>query len=150
MSHLIERGEVESFAPTISNVSLSLNNLKKLHCVLEVMCLSKERLTLTVNIQEGHVKKLLKRFAEQGPDQFDWDEIYHFDVLPNDIMRAMVGLHPFYFKVKMDSETLLKWGTTTVVVSTEQYINHKRNPGDDIHSRLYYVYLICQSGRLEK
>lgn len=149
VSHLIERGEVDHLTPSISDVPKSLTNLKRLHCILEIMCLSKERLTLSVNIQQGHVKKMLTSFSESPSSvSFSWDQIYHFDVRPNDVRRVMSGLHPFYFKVKIDAKTLLKWATTTVVVSTERYINHKKNSGDDIHSRLYYVYKICESGML--
>lgn len=147
MSHLIERGEVDSFAPTMSDISVSLWNLKKLHCILEVMCLSKERLTLSVNVQDLHVKKMLRMFSERS--SVNWEQTYHFDVSSNDIRRVMTGLHPIYYKVKMESHTFLKWAKTTIVVSPEDYICYKKSASDDANSRQYYVYVICESGRLE-
>ncbi|CAL8092375.1 unnamed protein product [Orchesella dallaii] len=147
MSHLIERGEVDSFAPTVADIPKSFSNLKKLHCIVEVMCLSKERLTLSVNHQEIHVKKMVQYFSEHP---LLWENIYHFDVPSNDVRRAMVGLHPIYFKVKMESCTALKCTSTTIVVSPEAYINYKPNEKEDSHaSRQYNVYLFCENGLLE-
>ncbi|ODM93100.1 Protein zwilch [Orchesella cincta] len=148
MSHLIERGEVDNFVPDINDIPKSLSNLKKLHCILEVMCLSKERLTLSVNHQESHVKKMLHYFSKHP---LVWEQIYHFDVPSNDVRRAMFGLHPIYYKIKMDSHSALKWATTTIVVSPEAYINYKLNEKDESHaSRQYYIYVLCEAGLLEK
>lgn len=150
VSHLIARGEIDNFSPNTSQLAQSLDNLKKLHCVLEVMCLTKERLNLSVNIQKGHAEKMLKRFdpSNDHASTFDWNKVYHLDVVPTDIRGIMAGLHPFYFKVKMETKTKLKWTRTSVIASTEKYFEYSKDPLEEKYLRQYYLYFLYESGRL--
>lgn len=63
-------------------------SVKKLHCIMEVLSLSKERVALSTTEQESQTRKLVEHFSK---NQLDWDKTFHFDVPMSSVAAALNG-----------------------------------------------------------
>lgn len=86
--HLIEPRDAKAFLPQRRLYKESLQCIKKLHCIMEVLCLSRERLSLAMTEQEIQTRKLLEYFAK---NPLNWDKTFHFDIPMNTISPILTG-----------------------------------------------------------
>jgi hypothetical protein len=86
--HLAEPTVTRAFLPHRKLFKESLMGLKKLHCILEILCLARERLPLSNAEQEAQTRKLYDYFAK---NPLDWDKTFHFDISMNSIAPVLPG-----------------------------------------------------------
>lgn len=85
---LIKSRGVEVFFPQRPMHKESLQNIKKLHCMLEILCLSRERLALSVAEQEIQTQKMIEYFLK---NPLNWNRTFHFDIPMNIISPTLNG-----------------------------------------------------------
>jgi hypothetical protein len=138
---LAEQNDLKAFAPQEKPVKESLMDVKKLHCMLEVLCLSKDRLALSLLDQEAQMRVLLKHFQE---NKVDWEHTFHFDVPFNAVANFINGTHPIYWNLKLESSNSHRITRTNAVLSKDFFIGHARKfyvNGDGLIPRGYYLYV---------
>jgi hypothetical protein len=75
--NLAQLSDLDYFTPKPRMFRDSVQNLNKLHCLLEILCLSKERLSLNMSEQEMQAQVVLQYFEN---NQLDWDHTFHFNI----------------------------------------------------------------------
>ncbi|XP_021954811.1 protein zwilch homolog isoform X1 [Folsomia candida] len=139
--HLIEPRDAKAFLPQRRLYKESLQCIKKLHCIMEVLCLSRERLSLAMTEQEIQTRKLLEYFAK---NPLNWDKTFHFDIPMNTISPILTGLHPVYWNLKLESSTALRVARTNAVLARDFFIGHAKKfyvTADGTMPRGYYLYV---------
>lgn len=86
--HLVEVPELDGFKPDGHKLDVSFTSVKKLHCVLEILCLVKERLGLSMEWLEAYARTTLKYLRK---NELDWNRVFHFPARMHDLKAVMQG-----------------------------------------------------------
>ena len=106
--NLAQLTDLDYFTPKLKLFRESLHNLKKLHCLFEVLCLSKERLSLNMSEQETQAQAILEYFMK---NPLDWEHTFHFNVgmgLGEQIITGYV-VGNFKLRIMFNSSTINKY-----------------------------------------
>jgi glycosyltransferase involved in cell wall biosynthesis len=114
---------------------------------MEILCLSRERLSLAMTEQENQTRKMVEYFVK---NPLNWNRTYHFDISMSSIVPTLNGywihcfhyyivnmfinihsyllfrLHPVYWNLKLESSTPLRVARTNAVLARDFFIGHAK------------------------